>query len=65
MHMRINEAGENKFSLRVNHLCAGPRLDVTVYPRDGFVFAKNVSDVACAWGYDFSILYQQTHGCAF
>ena len=59
--MRINEAGENKFPFRVNHLRAVRWREVAVNVRDGFVFAQDVGHVAFARGHDFAIFNQYAH----
>src|ERR1017187_633494 len=63
--MRVNEAGKNKFPLRINHLRAFRWRDAAVNARDGFVFAKNVRDIAFAGGDDFAVFNKNAHDFPF
>lgn len=57
----IDEAWENEFTRSVDYLRAGRGGDVAVNTSDGFVFAKNVGNVAFACGNDFAIFDQERH----
>ncbi len=61
VNMRINETGEDKFPLRVNHLRVTRWLDVRTNGADGFANAENVGHVALAGCHDFAILDEERH----
>ncbi len=60
--VRVDEAGEDEFPVRVNHLRARRRRDVAVDARDGIAFAPDVGGVAFAGGDDVTVFNQQAHG---
>src|ERR1017187_6814714 len=55
VNMRINEAGENKFSFGVNDIRTFWWSDAAVNTRDDFAFAKDVRDVALAGGHYLTV----------
>ena len=54
--VRIDESGENVFAGRVDRFIGFDVVDVSLDPRDRFVLAKYVGDVAFVGGNDFCVL---------